>query len=370
MKKVFLYAYDKQNLGDDLFVHTIVKRYLDVQFCIWSGWENRKTFQSLPNLKVVDKDGALIRTLNWLRPSLVSRYRAWLENCCQAVVYIGGSIFMEYENWEQILTWWKYEAINRPFYIIGANFGPYKSEGYRNKLADIFQDAKDVCFRDRYSYEKFCEIPTVRCAPDILFSYPMPKVPIVEKQLFISPIDCASRGEGENSLSAYTEHYISTLSGLLKRYLRDGYRLVLASFCNAEGDDHAIEQLLSAMSLGQDDPRVKILSYDGTNVEEMTSVIAESGYVIATRFHAAILALAAGRPVFPIVYSDKTIHVLEDIGFTGKSADLRNMEPISYADSRANLDVPQMIDTVSLAEKAQKHFTILDHRLGRTEYIL
>ena len=370
MKKVFLYAYDKQNLGDDLFVHTIVKRYSDVQFYIWSDRDNQKTFQSLPNLKVVDKDGALIRTLNWLRPSLVSRYRAWLENCCQAVVYIGGSIFMEYENWEQILTWWEYEAQNRPFYILGANFGPYKSEEFRNKLAVIFRDVKDVCFRDRYSYEKFCEVPTVRCAPDILFSYPMPKVPVVEKQLFVSPIDCASRGEGENSLSAYSEYYISALSGLLKHYLNNGYRLILASFCKTEGDDHAIARLLSAMSLRQDDPRVKILSYDGTNVAEMTAAIAESEYVIATRFHATILALAAGRPVFPIVYSDKTIHVLEDIGFQGNYTDLRNMEPISYAYSRANLDAPQMIDTVSLAEEAQKHFTILDHRLGRTEQIL
>lgn len=363
MKKVFLFAYDKQNLGDDLFVHTITKRYSDVQFYIWSDRENRKTFQALPNLKVVDKDGALVRTLHWLRPSLVSRYRAWLENRCRAVVYIGGSIFMEYENWEQILTWWEYEAKNRPFYIMGSNFGPYKSEGFRNKLADIFLYAKDVCFRDRYSYEKFCDVPTVRCAPDILFSYPMPKVPVVEKLLFVSPIDCASRGEGENSLSAYSEYYISTLSDLLKHYLSDGYRLVLASFCKAEGDDHAIAQLLAAMSVRQADPRVRILSYDGTNVDEMTAAIAESEYVIATRFHAAILALAAGRPVFPIVYSDKTIHVLEDIGFQGKFADLRNMVPISYADSRANLDVPQALDTSSLAEKAREHFAMLDRQL-------
>ena len=32
MNSVFLYAYDRQNLGDDLFVHTITKRYPDVQF--------------------------------------------------------------------------------------------------------------------------------------------------------------------------------------------------------------------------------------------------------------------------------------------------------------------------------------------------
>lgn len=363
MKKIFLYAYDKQNLGDDLFVHTITKRYPGIQFYMWSDRENRKTFQSLPNLNVLDKDGSLVRVLNWLRPSFVSCYRAWLENRCRAVVYIGGSIFMEYENWEQILTWWEYEAKNRPFYIMGANFGPNQSEEYRNKLAAVFRDTKDVCFRDRYSYEKFHEVPTVRYAPDILFSYPMPHVPVVEKQLFVSPIDCSFRGEGKNGLSACSESYISTLSGLLKCYLNDGYRLVLSSFCHAEGDDRAVNKIIETLPFGKEDPRVKILSYDGTNVDELTTAIAESEYVIATRFHATILALAAGRPVFPIVYSDKTIHVLEDIGFQGNYADLRRMEPISYGFSKMNLTHSQVLNNEDISERAQKHFLKLNDLL-------
>lgn len=364
MKRVFLYAYDHCNLGDDLFVHAITMRYPNVQFYLWSDKNNRKTFQRIPNLKALDKNGTLIQMLHRLRPSLVPRYRGWLENRCNAVVYIGGSIFMEYENWEQILTWWEYEAKNRPFYVLGANFGPYKSEAFRNKLADIFCDAKDVCFRDRYSYKKFCDVSTIRYAPDILFSYPMPKVAAVKKQLFVSPIDCSSRGEGETSLSAYEEHYIATLSRLLKHYLNDGYRLVLASFCKEEGDERAIRKLLISLGLDEKDERIIILSYNGTNAGTLTAALSESEYVIATRFHAAILALAAGRPVFPIVYSDKTLHVLEDIDFSGNYADLRNMQSISYKDSRSNLDTPQEIDFARLAQQAQEHFAMLDQELS------
>ena len=40
-KRCFLYAYDKQNLGDDLFVHTICNRYPDAQFYMWSAPVNR-----------------------------------------------------------------------------------------------------------------------------------------------------------------------------------------------------------------------------------------------------------------------------------------------------------------------------------------
>lgn len=367
MKRVFLYAYDKQNLGDDLFVHTITKRYSDTRFYIWSDKENQVAYRSLPNLKVIDKNSVFVQLLNRIRASFVPRYRAWLEKRCQAVVYIGGSIFMEYENWKQILTWWDYEAQYRPFYIIGANFGPYRSEAFRDKLAEIFCNAKDVCFRDRYSYEKFHEVLTVRYAPDILFSYPMPKVSVVPKQIFVSPIDCSKRGEGEHSLAAYSDGYFSVLSELLKDYLKDGYRLVLASFCKVEGDEQAVKKIMSSLAMREGDPRVRCLSYDGTNMDEMLTGIASSEYVIATRFHATILALAARRPVFPIVYSDKTINVLNDIKFRGNYADLRNMEKISYAYSRANLERPQNMDTNSLAHKAEGHFAVLDCCLNKME---
>ena len=353
MKRVFLYAYDKQNLGDDLFVHTITKRYSDTRFYIWSNKENQVAYRSLPNLKVIDKNGVFLRLLNGIRPSFVQRYRAWLEKRCQAVVYIGGSIFMEYENWKQILSWWDYETKRRPFYIMGANFGPYRSEAFRDKLSEIFCNAKDVCFRDRYSYEKFHEVLSVRYAPDILFSYPMPKAMVVNKQIFVSPIDCSKRGEGEISLSAYNDRYLSVLSEILKNYLKDGYSLVLASFCRAEGDEHAVKKIMSSLSMREGDPRVRCLSYDGTNIDEILTGIASSEYVIATRFHAAILALASGRPVFPIVYSDKTINVLNDIEFRGNYADLRNLGQISYAYSRANLKQLQNMDTGSLAKKAE-----------------
>lgn len=360
MKRIFLHAYDKQNLGDDLFVHAITKRYPDAQFYIWSSKENKATYRSLPNLKVVCEDGKLVHILGKLRASFVPGYRAWLEQRCRAVVFIGGSIFMEYENWYQILNWWEYEAQSYPLYIMGANFGPYSSEEFRGRLADIFQEVKDICFRDKYSFEKFSGVPTVRWAPDILLSYPMPKANLIKKQLFVSVIDCASRGEGRVSLKPYDDSYVTMMSVLLKRYLEDGFQLILASFCKAEGDEQMIHKLLKALGRQKNDSRIKVVSYDGTNAEDLTEAIACSEYILATRFHATILAIAAGRPVFPIVYSDKTIHTLNDIGFQGRYADLRSMETVSYEESRRNMDCPQDINTGELAANAQEHFAKLD----------
>lgn len=347
MKKTFLYAYDRQNLGDDLFVHTITGRYPDVQFYMWSDAKNRKTFACLPNLKVIGKDSRFVHLLQKLRPSLVSRYKAWLEKRCDAVVYIGGSIFMEYPNWEQLCTWWDYEAKNRPFYVLGANFGPYHTEAYRKKMARIFADCRDVCFRDRYSADLFPGV--VRCAPDILFGYPMPKVTLKENQIFVSVINCAGRDESHD-LSRHDARYVSSMAGLLQQLLTDGKELVLASFCREEGDEDGIFRILEAMD-AQNDPRIRTLFYDGTNADQLTHAIAASGGVIATRFHATILAMAAGRPVLPILYSDKTKHVLEDLGFAGPVYDLRENTPWTAA---------QMTTAAAPISASAAHFEKLD----------
>lgn len=312
-----MYAYDRQNLGDDLFVHTITKRYPKAKFYLWSNKTNQSVFRCLPNLKVLDQHSGFVRFLDRLRPSLLARYRAWLEKRCDAVVYIGGSIFMEYDNWEQILSWWEYEAQNRPFYVLGANFGPYHTEAYREKCGDIFSKMQDVCFRDTYSYELFQNVPTVRQASDILFSCPMPQIPVKEKQIFVSVIDCASRDDS-HGLKSMDSRYISGMAELLRGYLDQGYKPILCSFCKHEGDELGVQKILDTLGLP-----VETLCYNGTNAEQILNALVASELVIGTRFHATILALAAGRPVLPIIYSDKTLHVLEDLGFEGVTYDIR-----------------------------------------------
>lgn len=355
MKRCFLYAYDRQNFGDDLFVHTITKRYPQVKFYIWTDKGNRETFRCLPNLKVIDKDSGWIRFLHKLRPSLVSHYKGMIENRCAAVVYIGGSIFIEYPEWEQFCTWWEYMVENRPFYALGANFGPWHTEGYREKMDQIFRKMQDVCFRDQYSYDLFVENEKVRWAPDILFSYPMPKVPVKEMQIFVSVIDCASRDDS-HGLKACDDRYVKSMAALLDQYLDKGHTLVLSSFCKHEGDEKGIRKILDAMGCEADD-RVSVLNYDGTNVDAITTAIAESGLVIGTRFHATILAMSAGRAVLPVVYSDKTLHVLEDAGFDGVAYDIRK-------DAAWEAVEGTILDVEQLKIDAQKHFEKLDSVLS------
>ena len=357
MKKAFVYAYDKRNLGDDLFIHTLAMRYPQVRFYIRTDSANRETFRELPNLKVVEPSSATGRWLAKIRPSFGSRYEARWENRCDAMIYIGGSVFMEYPTSAQFVDWLKYQAGRHPFFVLGANFGPYRTESYHRGVDEAFRMMEDVCFRDRYSRSLFPDNDRVRVAPDMLLACPMPEIPVIPKQVFASVIDPQGRGECRCD-------YIRNMARILQGYLDDGCSLVLASFCREEGDEAGIQAVLSAMNVRQES-RIQVLCYDGTNREEMLTALTQSDYVIASRFHACILAMAAGRPVLPVIYSDKLTHVLEDMDFSGICFDLRREEDWDYLRSRQNWDDPVPPLSWRVRQEAEGHFEKLDAFLGK-----
>ena len=216
---------------------------------------------------------------------------------------------------------------------------------------------KDVCFRDTYSYEKFENNPRVRCASDILFSLEMPKAECIKKQIFVSLIDLETKDEGQNKLSMYETSYMKYMEHIVRDYAEHGYRVILSSFCKHEGDEKAIDKIKSLLGDEFGD-QVSELKYNGTNSKELLYAIAESEVIFASRFHAVILGLAAGRSVFPIVYSDKTVHVLKDMRFQGSYADIRELrenEPHIVLNENTTVDSVEVLKV-----SAQQHFEKLD----------
>lgn len=360
MKKIFLYAYDHINLGDDLFIETIVKRYPNEQFYFWTDSKNKTVFQNLNNLKIIDQNSWKVNWLKRIRPSLVARYKDGIQKKCDVQVYIGGSIFMENPTWRDVVSWWEYQSTKYSFFVLGANFGPYHTEEYKNSMDKIFKQLKDVCFRDTYSKKLFENNKNVRQAPDILFSYPMPRVENKKKQIFVSVISCNNRSL--NGLKE--EEYIQKMANLIKEFQQLGYQIILASFCEEEGDLRAAESIKDNM---KDGFNIRIMNYNGQNRDIFLKSIAESSYIIATRFHAMILGMVAGIPIFPIIYSDKTKNVLNDINFKGKSADLRKIESLTYENAQYNLKENYIVNIDDMKNNAEKHFYKLDLQLKNTK---
>ncbi len=356
--RAFLQAYDKVNLGDDLFIRFLVNRYPKVQFYMWSDKVNKENFKDLQNLHILNREGWFPNLLQKLRPSFRARLDAIIKNNCNCCIYIGGSIFQEYPTWKNIVEAWDYQTKHYKYFVLGANFGPYQTEAYKDGMKQIFHQVEDVCFRDQYSYNLFKESPKVRVAPDILFAQPFPEAVEEKKQIFMSVINCRNRANG---FAEKAEQYQSCIREMIKDYVQNGYRVKLVSFCKEEGDEEICDKLYQELSEIKEN--IGLLYYNGKNHEELLYEMAASEYVVGTRFHATVLGLACGKKVLPVIYSDKTKNMLADIGFSGVCMDLREeIETTILKDLQNRL---KTIDNKKIIVEAGLHFEKLNMEFER-----
>ena len=112
-KRVLLFGYSKGNLGNDLFVYILTKKYKNVEFFIHINEEKyKKAFENISNLNCLDSD----RNVDNIN---IDEYDAF--------IYVGGSIFMESEyGWNEAKEFNKFlqkvKEKNKPFFYITCNF--------------------------------------------------------------------------------------------------------------------------------------------------------------------------------------------------------------------------------------------------------
>ena len=201
--KIYMKAYLSHNLGDDLFVKTLVDRYKNHKFyAISNGFKYNK----YDNLKVYSNKFIckIIRKL---------KLESYLANMCDITVTIGGSMYMERTEKDKQR---KFQIGNNKHYILGCNFGPYKTQEYFDNVKKVFENAEDVCFREKYSYELFKDLKNVRYEPDILFSLDTSNINITNRRrAIISVISCAYK-IGENYQKEYENKMLELINFVKK----------------------------------------------------------------------------------------------------------------------------------------------------------
>lgn len=337
--KIFLNAYLVNNLGDDLFLKIVLDRYKNHEFYILS--KNPMYAKQYPNLHLISNKIliSLIRRLN---------LKYVVANQCDLVLILGGSMFIETKKFNSN----KFNYGKNDTYILGCNFGPYYSSNYFSSAKKLFKKAKDVCFREAYSYQLFQDLPNVRWAPDLVFSFPKDKFENVveEKKVVFSVISCKNKIDVK-----YEKQYLEKLAEMIHFFKMNNFKITLMSFCDIEGDMIAINQLLNLLD-NKDD--IDVYRYDG-NIDEALSILASSKIVVGSRFHANILGLLLGKTIIPIIYADKTKNVLNDLNFQSLMIDIRNIDEFKI--HQLNDDVLNYhLDISDAIKESHKHFERLD----------
>lgn len=342
--KIYLKAYLKKNLGDDLFVKTLLDRYPKHNFYIRSKREYTRVFPK--NLKRIKR--YILKAFSKLFHDK-EIFEKKIQIKTDLTVLIGGSMFMQ-QNKDILFP---IRTIKNDYYILGANFGPYVSEKYLLEAETAFSKMNDICFREKYSYELFSELENVRCAPDILFSIDTTNINIrCERTVIISVIDCSKKSNKE-----YTEDYEKKIIEFIKFFLEKQYKVILMSFCKDENDEVAIERIKTKCANGIK-KKIETYFYNG-NMQEALEILAKSEIIVGTRFHANILGLIFNKTIIPIAYSDKTIHVLKDMNFKGKIIQMKEIKNFHIEDLTDD-DLTYKMDISFEKKDADRHFEKLD----------
>ena len=337
MKKVFIIAYSKTNLGDDLFIDILVNRYKNIEFYTKSIEDYSYIMNKNANLNFRDYN------LDDLINNSITEF--------DGIVYIGGSIFMEHAGGVERIR--KLNTIAKkckesdiPFFFISSNFGPYTTEEYKNEVKKLMENTTDICFRDEYSYNNFKEITGVRYAPDVVLSYSIPYEK-KENTIGISVINFWHRDE----IKQYEKHYFDVLKNSIINYVEEGKKVTLFSFCEYEGDEQAIHTILEMIPEKYLN-NVDYENYKG-NIDEFIKKYSEMEYFICSRFHSMILSAVFNQQTTVISYSNKINNVLKDLELTDKVVDVTTMKHLQNLELK---EFNRLNMTSDISQKANNQF--------------
>lgn len=353
--RIYVHAYWQQNLGDDLFVTLLCQRYPDILFYGACSRRSARVFERLPNFRRVPRfariDGILRRAR--LAPVLGPAFERMYKSRCDAIVNIGGSIFMEREGWKHRMHVQRARFVSvKPTFVIGANFGPFSDHQYLDAMKALLRGAIDICVRDKASAKLLGELPNCRYAPDLVLSMD-PGTTADHRTAVISLISLETRP----NLREHADTYTAKMVEVGRACIVAGLHVVLMGFCRNEHDEAAVQRVREELDSGTGTVRSYI--YDG-DLPTALGLLSSASIIIGTRFHAIILAWVYGKKVLPISYSTKTEHVIHDLGFPGEWFRIEEIGDLDVALSLRRLLTGAPFEIGVLRAAAEQQFRSLD----------
>lgn len=359
-KSVMLYGFYGMNLGDDMFFEKLLTRYPDTMFLLYVTNNYRVFFEKFDNVKFYAVEDPFVQKVNRIGNKLKIRdlFELLLLKRSSATVHIGGSIYQQVGDYENdYKNRLRRKQAFKPFYSISCNFGAYKTEEYKLKWRKQFVKFKDICFRDRYSYNLFSDVKSVRYAPDLLFSHKAEEQKEIPGSVSISLFNpyFIVRNLDKSTCEAYRMSLVNTVTDLIN----NGQKVTLLGFCTFEGDASFIEDILRHLpdDIGR---QVEYVNYSFYTKNEVLSALASSEYIIGTRLHSVILGLAMNKKVLPIIYNSKMKYILDDIGYNQPTIELDQLVSFEQTGFTELLNQIERFDVSAYSNSDQQQFYKLD----------
>lgn len=383
-KKVLIHIYTSGNLGDDLFVRTILDRYRrwDVAFylLVWNKAQYKYMLGEYENLTLqkAPRPVLAIRIISKLQEKMFhihdmkekgykKAYKALGRKKYDVLVNVGGSSFAEYENDTWPLYLLQDELLvshvnTRNKILLNINFGPYVTEAFRSRCEALFGRYERVIFRDIKTWNTFPNLRNTEVAPDIVLNMDLSEIVrgiVAEDDMFcVNVIDLWENKRTRKEREPYVANYEKTVQRIVSLLLAAGARISLIGF-EARRDEQYIDRIIAEVEPGMKG-RIAKLVYSGTNLKEIIQSMARARAVLSTRFHAMILCLILNKVQYPICYDNKQKSFLKDMHYMepySVLADIAKPEKIVHYLRTAVLDGENYKNIIA---QSGKHFEYLD----------
>jgi polysaccharide pyruvyl transferase WcaK-like protein len=233
-----------------------------------------------------------------------------------------------------------------------ADFRSYREEPSRHWLERIgFQTENDPFY------------------PDLAFSLPPTVLPRRHKSKRRRPIvglglmEFAGKLSAEKPVSAVHAAYLQTLAEFVGWLLTRDYdvRLLIGDFVD-EAVTREFKSLLAKHIVTQDEGR--IIEEPIESVEELLSQIAETEFVVATRYHNILLSLLLNKPTIAISFHHKCSSLMSQMELSDYCEEMNALTMDRLIEQFCRLERNAHDLKSMLAEKVEKHRQALDEQYG------
>jgi colanic acid/amylovoran biosynthesis protein len=303
----------------------------------------------------------------WIAKSLLSpnELRALTEYAsADLIVSTGGTYLVENYSLEKRIFDFQFSLLlKKPLMLFTQSLGPFTNPIYKTELQKIFNQAALILLRDRTSLNHLEEISVdtknSHISADAAFALAQPKAiqnfqPVPKNFQLKVAISSRQWSHFKHIDSTFgMRKYQESLSTATQYLVEHGAEVTFLSTCQGIPeywtDDSKTGEEIAAMvpdSLRQHvqvDPQFR-------PPQALLELLKTYDFVIATRMHMAILALAAGTPVMAIAYEFKTHELFNRLQLGQWVHDIELIEPEEFTQSvQAFIQaIPQIRQTLAV----------------------
>ena len=282
-----------------------------------------------------------VKTLSAIAAELRFLPRAWrqLRDVDLLVVAGSGQLMDAFGMWAHAYTLFRWAVLARvrgtatALPSVGA--GPLRRTLSRRMVRAAVEWARFVSVRDEHSREVLTTIGVSRAlplAPDMAWAYQPTRPTVADGSPRVVGVNAMPHRDprfwgGAGDAAGY-EAYVARLTDVIEALLEDGDHVVVFS-SQLIADRFVAEDIRASLAArGEADRAGLTWRFDGVvDVGHLVDVMSGCTYVVASRFHTVLLAVALGIPTVGLAYHAKTRELLEQVGRPDDALDIESFAP-------------------------------------------